>query len=65
MNDFISSYVIRIIRTESNHNGDSYRIKLSHVQSGEETYLHSFDEVRDYLEASVSKSSKEFGHSPK
>ena len=54
MNDFISSYVIRIMRTQRIHGEDSLRIKLSHVQTGEEVYLHSFDEVKDYLEATVS-----------
>lgn len=56
MNDFISSYVIRIIRSEQLHGIDNYRIKLSHVQSGEEVYLHSFDELKDYLEATMSSS---------
>lgn len=56
MNDFISSYVIRIIRSEQKRGDDSFRIKLSHVQSGEEVYLHSFDELKDYLEVSVSSS---------
>lgn len=55
MNDFVSSYVIRIIRTETAHGEGSYRIKLSHVQSGEEMYVHSFEELKAYLEDAVAE----------
>ncbi|MDQ0256907.1 hypothetical protein J2S74_004352 [Evansella vedderi] len=62
MNDFISSYVIRIMSSEKAPGKKSYRIKLSHVQSGEEMYLHSFEELKTYLEESVTldKGAKEF-----
>lgn len=56
MNDYISSYVIRIMNVEEENGKERYRIKLSHVQTGEELYLHSFEELKNYLEMAVSKS---------
>ncbi|MCD8511045.1 MAG: hypothetical protein LRY73_15075 [Bacillus sp. (in: Bacteria)] len=55
MNDFVSSYVVRIMRTEAVQGEGSYRIKLSHVQSGEEMYVHSFEEMKAYLEEAVAE----------
>ncbi|MDG5787436.1 hypothetical protein QA612_08005 [Evansella sp. AB-P1] len=55
MNDIVSSYVIRIIRPSGNRQETKphYRIKLNHVQTGDEMYLHSFEELKDYLEKTI------------
>jgi hypothetical protein len=48
-NNVISSYVLRItVQEGEGQNG--IRIRLSHVQSGEEVYVSSLDEAKAYIE---------------
>lgn len=48
-NNVISSYVLRVMVQEgAGVNG--IRIRLSHVQSGEEVYVSSLDEAKAYIE---------------
>ena len=55
MTQSITSYVLRITQIYSEEGEQERRIKLRHVQTEEETYLSSLDEVPDFIETQLRK----------
>ncbi|WP_078594101.1 hypothetical protein [Evansella clarkii] len=55
MTQNITSYVLRIIETYNDKGEQERRIKLRHVQTEEEYYLSSLEEVPHFIETQLER----------
>jgi hypothetical protein len=53
MKSIVSSFVLRVSHSIEENCSEDWRIRIRHVQSDEEIYLSSLDEVRAYIEDQV------------
>lgn len=49
MKNIVSSFVLRVSQPIVEHAKEDYRIRIRHVQSDEEIYLSSLEEIKDYI----------------
>jgi hypothetical protein len=53
MKNIVSSFVLRVSHSIEDNCLEDWRIRIRHVQSDEEIYLSSLDEVKAYIEDQV------------
>ena len=50
MEHLVSSFVLRVSHSNGGNDLEDWRIRIRHVQTDQETYLSSLDEVKEYIE---------------
>jgi hypothetical protein len=55
MNNIVSSFVLRVSHSMEENSSEGWRIRIRHVQSDEEIYLSSLDEVKEYIADQVKR----------
>jgi hypothetical protein len=53
MKSIVSSFVLRVSHSMEDNCSEDWRIRIRHVQSDEEIYLSSLDDVKAYIEDQV------------
>lgn len=49
MKNIVSSFVLRVSQSIEEQHKEDYRIRIRHVQSDEEIYLSSLEEIKGYI----------------
>jgi hypothetical protein len=55
MKNIVSSFVLRVSHSMEENSSEGWRIRIRHVQSDEEIYLSSLDEVKEYIADQVKR----------
>jgi hypothetical protein len=55
MKSIVSSFVLRVSQASEEYQPEDWRIRIRHVQSDEEVYLNSLDEIKEYIKTQVKR----------
>jgi hypothetical protein len=55
MKNIVSSFVLRVSQPVGEQDKEDYRIRIRHVQSDEEIYLSSLEEIKDYISVQLKR----------